>query len=49
MVMWRRAAWAACVVALALCGLANAADEPGKALSKVLADENKSQIGRAHV
>lgn len=42
MVMWRRAAWAACVVALALSGLANAADEPAKALSKVLSEENKS-------
>lgn len=41
MVMWRRAIWAACVITLALGGLTKAADE-GKALSKVLAEENKS-------
>ena len=46
MVMWRRAAWAACVVALAF-GSAKAADQPGTALSKVLADENKG-LGIKH-
>ncbi len=40
MAMWRHAAWAACVLALAIGG-ANAADQPGPALSKVLAEENK--------
>jgi len=39
---WRRAALAACFAGLALCGLANAAENTGKALSKVLADENKA-------
>lgn len=46
MAMWRHAAWAACVLALAFGG-AKAADQPGTALSKVLAEENKG-LGIKH-